>query len=321
MSAKMSPAPSTVRRREVSGILVLDKPLGLSSNQALQRVRRLFQARKAGHTGSLDPLATGMLPVCLGEATKVSGFLLSADKTYEVEALIGAQTATGDAEGEIIARSEPTISRAALEKGMRGLTGSLMQVPPMYSALKRGGRPLYELARAGQTVERAARPVEIHAFELAEYDPHRPRFRVRCGKGTYIRTLIEDLAAAVGRVAHVTALRRIAIAGFESAAMVDMDTLGREAAGGFATLDRHLQPMDRPLANWPAVRLQAAEAIAVRCGRSVTAGQPPASGWVRLYDEQERFAGLAECSVDGRVVPRRIFVLGPVESRRAVYEG
>lgn len=309
----MAPQPTAVVRRDVSGILVFDKPAGLSSNQALQRVRRLFNARKAGHTGSLDPLATGMLPICFGEATKVSGFLLGADKVYEVEALIGAQTTTGDAEGEVIARSEPTIGRDELERGMRELTGTLAQVPPMYSALKRGGRPLYELARAGQTVERAARTVEIHEFALIAFDPQRPRFRVRCGKGTYIRTLIEDLAAAVGRVAHVTALRRIAVAGFESVAMVDIETLTREAAGGFAALDRHLQPMDQPLAAWPAVRLQAADAVAVRCGQSVAPCDPPGSGWVRLYDEQNRFAGLAECGADGRLAPRRMFVLGPPE--------
>jgi tRNA pseudouridine55 synthase len=308
-----TPQPPIVRR-DVSGIVLLDKPLGLSSNQALQRVRRLFGARKAGHTGSLDPLATGMLPICLGEATKVSGFLLDSDKVYDVEACIGTQTSTGDTEGEVIARSEPTVQEADLERALRSLLGTIAQVPPMYSALKRAGRPLYALARAGQTVERAARPVQIHEFRLTHFDPQRPCFRVRCGKGTYIRTLIEDLAAGVGRVAHVAALRRAAVAGFEASAMVELgtlDTLGRAAAGGWEALDRYLQPMDSPLAGWPAVHLDAGQAAAVRRGQAVAPGVAPGSGWVRLYDEQGQFAGLGECGADGRVAPRRMLVSSP----------
>jgi tRNA pseudouridine55 synthase len=299
--------------RDVTGIVLLDKPAGLSSNQALQQVRRLFAARKAGHTGSLDPLATGMLPVCLGEATKVCGFLLGADKVYEVEACIGTRTSTADAEGEVIERSEPTVTRAELERAMLLLTGVVAQVPPMYSALKRGGRPLYALARAGQTVERAARPVQVHEFCLTCFDPQRPRFRVRCGKGTYIRTLIEDLAGAVGRVAHVTALRRLAVGGFEPARMVDLDTLRADAQAGWAALDRHLQPMDQPLTGWPAVQLDAGGATAVRRGQSVALGAPPADGWVRLYDEQGRLVGLGECRADGRVWPCRMLASGPVD--------
>jgi len=311
MMARMADAAvpaSRPARREVDGILLLDKPVGLTSNAALQRVKRLFRARKAGHTGSLDPLASGMLPVCLGQATKVSAFLLDADKAYTVTAQFGTATDTADAEGVVIAESAlKQVSRDRLEQAMAGLRGEISQVPPMYSALKQGGRRLYELARAGQQVERAPRQVWIRALDIEHFDPSRPVLTVRCSKGTYVRTLVEDLALACGSLAHVAALRRSEVTPFCAGGMVTMEQL--EAAGDdLGSLDSLLRPVDEALAGWPAVRLSAADARCLCQGQSVRAADPIIPGRVRLYEPQGRFLGMGEVDSDGRLFPRRLFV-------------
>jgi tRNA pseudouridine55 synthase len=232
-------------RRKVDGLLLLDKPSGITSNAALQKLKWLYGAFKAGHTGSLDPLASGMLPLCFGEATKFSGYLLGADKTYLVRARFGARTDTADSDGVVIATSDvPIPGEAALQAALSRLTGPILQVPPMYSALKHQGQRLYDLARAGREVERPARPVEIRSFVLEQFDPVTPLFRVHCSKGTYIRVLIEDLAALLGSLAHVVELRRVAVGSFAEADMLDMEQCLSAASMGQATLDGLLRPLE-----------------------------------------------------------------------------
>lgn len=301
----MSGGPgSRVAWRRVDGIALLDKPAGLTSNAALQRVRRLYTARKAGHTGSLDPLATGMLPLCFGEATKFAGHLLDADKTYRVRLRFGVQTDTGDADGAIIAHGDrASVPPAELAVVLRRFVGDILQVPPMYSALKHGGRRLHELARRGETVERPARPVRIHELAVVTSDPETPELLVRCSKGTYIRSLVEDLAAALGTLAHVAALRRLAVAPFEAAAMVTLDELGAAAARG--ELARYLLPIDAALAGWPRISLSLADASRLRTGQAVTVGAA-GEGSGRLYGPSGEFLGVGEITADGRLVPRRL---------------
>ncbi|MEO6185516.1 MAG: tRNA pseudouridine(55) synthase TruB, partial [Steroidobacteraceae bacterium] len=249
----------------VHGILLLDKPLGLSSSAAVQRVRRAFGRIKAGHTGSLDPLATGMLPICLGEATKVAGYLLEGDKEYEFTALFGARRSTGDMEGDVVEEAAvPADLAAAMQAVLPQFHGPILQVPPMYSALKRDGQPLYRLARQGIEVEREARAVVIHQLTLEGVEGAAARFRARVSKGTYIRTLAEDLARAVGSCAHLTALRRSSVAPFEASAMVSLEAV--EAAPQSAAL---LAP-DAALAHMPAVTLDAERARRLRLGQAVS---------------------------------------------------
>lgn len=303
------------RGREVNGILLLDKPIGLSSNQALQKAKRLFQANKAGHTGSLDPLASGMLPLCFGQATKVSGWLLEADKCYEVVASIGLRTDTADAEGKVVETSEVTeISRVQLEQALDQFRGDIEQIPPMYSALKKDGQRLYELARKGQVVERAPRSVCIHELEILHFDAQQPRLRVRCSKGTYIRTLVEDIAAAAGTLAHVIELRRTLVEPFGQETMVSMEQL---EAGALSpeSLDSLLLPTDRALEAYPAVHLGASEAFYLRNGHAVSypGGEPGAI--VRLYDEKGGFLGVGELLGDGQVAPKRLFA-GPLPGQQ-----
>src|SRR5262245_505353 len=245
----------------VHGILLLDKPRGLSSNAAVQRVRRAFGRVKAGHTGSLDPLATGMLPICLGEATKVAGYLLDGDKEYEFTMRLGERTATGDAEGEVVEHGPvPPDPQARLGAALSAFIGPIEQVPPMYSALKRDGQPLYKLARQGVEVERAARSITIHALELLGVAGADATLRVRCSKGTYVRTLAEDLARALGSCAHLTMLRRVAVAPFPALAMTSLDAL--ESAPAAAPL----LAADAALPQLPAVRLDEAETGRLRHG-------------------------------------------------------
>lgn len=294
--------------REVNGILLLDKPSGLSSNQALQRVRRLFKSAKAGHTGSLDPLASGMLPICLGEATKVSSHLLAAAKHYRVSAELGIQTSTGDAEGETVQElAIPKLSDDRVDRVIRAFTGNIEQVPPMYSALKHEGKRLYELARAGQEVERPARPVTIHRIELLALSASGFSLDVSCSKGTYIRSLIEDMAVALGTCGYVTDLRRTAVDPFRQDAMVTLDTLERIAEQDQPDLlDALLLPIDRALEHWPAIALDEGQA------QRITQGQPVAwqseqveQKWCRLYRHPEEFIGIGQID-DGYVLPRRL---------------
>ena len=251
--------------RDIHGVLLLDKPVGWSSNQAVQKVRWLFQARKAGHTGTLDPFATGMLPICLGEASKTAAFMLDAGKTYEASARLGEATSTGDIEGEVIRRAAVDIpGTERIEQVMAQFTGVIEQVPPMYSALKHRGRPLYELAREGKEVERAPRPVTIHRLELLDWEAPDLRFRVRCSKGTYVRTLAEDIAGRLGSCAHLKALRRLEVEPFREDGMVSLEDLENAVENGKA--DSFLLPVDSGLSGWPVVKLDEARAELERSG-------------------------------------------------------
>ncbi len=307
----MSDLPVRRPRRALDGLLLLDKPSGITSNAALQRVKWLFQARKAGHTGSLDPLATGMLPICFGEATKFSGYLLDADKIYRVQARFGARTDTGDADGSVVAtRHRAPVLPSELEEALVGLRGPVQQIPPMYSALKQAGQRLYVLARAGRVVPREPRPVNIHEFSVDTDDPVTPVFRVRCSKGTYVRTLIEDLAARLGTLAHVIALRRLAVAPFGGQTMFSLGEIEAAAGSGadpdMAALDALLRPLEAVLPHWPAVELAAPAAFRVSRGGPTEAPIGHAPGMVRLYAPGQQFLGVGEIQPDGLVAPRRL---------------
>ena len=297
--------------RRVNGILLLDKPAGLTSNAALQAVKKLYAARKAGHTGSLDPLATGLLPICFGEATKISGFLLDADKHYQVTCRLGVRTSTGDAEGEILEeRSPDDLGERQVASALTGFSGDIEQVPPMYSALKHKGERLYKLARAGVEVEREPRRVTIHAIELLSFNAPFAEIRVHCSKGTYVRTLVEDIGEQLGCGAHVTALRRTGVGPFGEDGMYGLEQLEATAAeGGHHALDQLLLPIESGLAQWPGVSLSGDAAFYLRQGQPVLVPRAPTQGWVRLYEGESRFIGMGEILDDGRVAPRRLMSL------------
>ena len=284
--------------RDVHGVVLLDKPAGYSSNQAVQKVRWLFQARKAGHTGSLDPFATGMLPICLGEASKTAGFMLDASKTYLARAVMGQATATGDIEGEVSATAPvPELSADQVRSVLSRFEGLIEQIPPMYSAIKHQGQPLYRLARAGQDVPRAARKVTIHSLELIAWKPPLLEFRAHCSKGTYLRTLAEDIAVAMGSRAHLQALRRLAVEPFCASDMVTLETLEAMAQDG--CIEHCLLPVDAGLRHWPELLLDDAEALRFRHGNPV-AGVPDEPGHVRVYGPGSLLLGL------GEVTPQRV---------------
>ncbi len=294
-------------RRPVSGVLLLDKPVGWTSNAALQAVKHLYQAAKAGHTGSLDPLASGLLPICLGEATKLSGFLLNADKGYRFTCRLGVTTTTGDAEGEVVAvRPVGPLSRESMEAALRRFVGTIRQIPPMYSALKHNGQPLYKLARKGMEVERAPREVTVRELHLLRLDDEEFECELRCSKGTYVRTLATDLGEILGCGAHVTALRRTVVEPFDAARMVTLESLREWAEQGLAVLDTKLLPSDSAVTQWPAVRVGGDAAFYLRQGQPVLAPRAPSQGWVRLYQDEQRFFGIGEILDDGRVAPRRL---------------
>jgi tRNA pseudouridine55 synthase len=299
------------RGREVDGILVLDKPQGMSSNQALQCVRRLFDAAKAGHTGSLDPLATGVLPLCFGEATKFSRFLLDADKSYTSTFTLGVTTASGDAEGEVRETCDASgITRVDVEEKLSGFRGEIEQVPSMFSAIKHQGQPLYKLARAGREVERKSRRVTVFELELRDFrGGQRPEVDIalRCSKGTYVRSIAEDLGRALGCGAHVSALRRTLAGPFDESVMVSLTTLEALAARGTqAELDALLQPLDAALGDLPLVRVSEAGGFYIRQGQPVLVPDSPLSGMVRMGLETGEFLGIGEILDDGRVAPRRL---------------
>ena len=310
MSGRGRNAPSALQR-DVDGILLLDKPEGISSNAALQRVRRAFRARKAGHTGSLDPLASGLLPVCLGQATKASAMLLDADKAYRFRLALGRGTTTGDREGKTVeVAGVPARDDAAIRDRVAGFVGESMQVPPMYSALKHEGERLYRLARAGVEVERPPRRVRIARLDLVDAGPGWLDFEVLCSKGTYIRSLAEDIARALGTVGHVASLRRTALGPFTGMPMHELDRLEAEAGAG-ADLDGLLIAVDEALPGLPAVQLGAAEQDSVLQGRAVPAHGPGASK-VRMYGADGRFLGVGRMSAEGvRLAPERIMVRLP----------
>jgi tRNA pseudouridine55 synthase len=296
--------------RRVNGILLLDKPAGMTSNAALQTVKKLYAARKAGHTGSLDPLATGLLPLCFGEATKVSGFLLDANKDYQVLCRFGERTSTGDAEGEVIEqRPVDNISEQQLRAVLDEFLGDIEQIPPMYSALKHKGERLYKLARQGVEVEREARQVTIFDLDLVHLEAPIAEIRVRCSKGTYVRTLVEDIGEQLGCGAHVAGLRRLGVGPFDDSGMISMEQLEAVAAEGHYALDQLLLPMESGLTQWPDVRLSGDAAFYLRQGQPVLVPKAPTTGWVRLYEGESRFLGMGEILDDGRVAPRRLMVV------------
>ncbi|MGI6408841.1 MAG: tRNA pseudouridine(55) synthase TruB [Thiopseudomonas sp.] len=295
------------KRRSISGILILDKPAGVSSNGALQKVRWLLNSDKGGHTGSLDPLATGVLPLCFGEATKFSRYLLDADKAYEAEVRLGQTTNTGDAEGEVLETRPVNISLEQAEAVLPQFRGDIMQVPPMYSALKQDGQPLYKLARAGEVVERKARSIHIAALELLSLEGDLLRLRVSCSKGTYIRTLAEDIGRELGCGAHIAGLRRIAAGPFDLSRAVTLDELiALHDEQGSEALDRYLLPCDAGLLDWPQVTLTEHTTYYWQNGQPVRAPGAPVSGMVRVYSHQQEFIGVAEIDEDGLVAPRRL---------------
>lgn len=292
--------------RPVNGILLLDKPLGLSSNHALQRVKRIFDARKAGHTGSLDPLADGMLPICFGDATKLSAFLLDADKHYWFRIRLGQTTATGDAEGEILSEKPvDAITREQVEDVMARFRGEIEQLPPMYSALKHQGKRLYELAREGVEVERAPRKVTIHALELRSFESPELEVIVHCSKGTYVRTLAEDIGEALGCGAHVSVLRRTGVGPYTELPMHSMEEIETLAEQGQDALDGLLLPIDTALSDWPEVRVSADSAFYLKQGQAVLVPKAPTEGWVRIY-HNDGFLAVGQVQDDGRIAPKRL---------------
>jgi tRNA pseudouridine55 synthase len=298
-----------IPRRLLDGVLLLDKPLGLSSNDALIRAKKIYLAKKAGHTGTLDPLATGLLPLCFGEATKFSQDLLEADKTYEATMRLGVRTTTGDAEGEALQTRDVTCDEAAIHAAMAHFRGEIAQIPPMYSALKRDGKPLYEYARAGQTVEREARNVTIHALDLIACALPDVTFRVTCSKGTYVRTLAEDMGETLGCGAHLVALRRTGVGALTLEHAVTLDTLAEAAP---AERDSWLQPVDALLSTFPAVHLDADAARRFVQGQrlklSDIADAPAEADRVRVYAlDDKRLLGVARAS-EGVLAPERLVV-------------
>jgi tRNA pseudouridine55 synthase len=293
-------------RADVHGILLLDKPLGLSSADAVGRVKWLFGARKAGHTGSLDPLATGLLPVCLGEATKFGAQLLDADKSYRVTVRLGERTPSADRESEVIERRAlPEYPQEELRGALRGFPREYEQVPPMHSAIKQGGKPLYEYARAGISRERAARTLTIHALELLDWTPPDLRFEVSCSKGTYIRVLAEDLAARLGTIGHLAALRRLSVDPFGSARQWTLEELTALDAG---RRSEALLPVDAALTAWRRYDLSPEALPALRQGQAIAlgAGGDREPGTVRIYADGLGFLGLGEIEAAGRLIPRRL---------------
>lgn len=298
-------------RQHVNGVLLLNKPSGMTSNRALQIVKRGLGAKKGGHTGSLDPAATGMLPLCFGEATKVCAFLLDADKTYRVVADLGKATDTGDADGRVAAeRDIPALEESDWRKVLEGFLGASEQIPPMYSALKQGGKRLYELARRGEVVERPPRPIHIYEIALLEAHGRRLVFRVRCSKGTYIRTLVEDLAKAAGTVAHTAHLHRESVGPFAAPDMLDFAELEARLRADRTGVVADLLPVDSALAELPAVRLAEDDAQAFAAGRAVSAAAAP-TGLVRVYGSAGLFYGVGKGQGGGRLAPKRVFLQAP----------
>jgi len=294
----------------VDGMLLLNKPPGMTSNRALQIVRRLLNAKKAGHTGSLDPSATGMLPLCFGEATKVCAYLLDADKTYRVTARLGSATDTGDADGAEVATAEvPELSFDEWDAVLQEFVGESMQVPPMYSALKKDGKRLYELARKGETVEREPRPIRIDQIWLLEAAGKRLVFRVACSKGTYVRTLVEDIAAKAGTVAHTLRLHRETVGRFRAEDMQDLTTVEAQAEANRDALRAGLLPSDVALTGFAAVEVDVDAGQKFCGGQAVQAATGQENGLVRVYVAGGRFLGVGELSGDGQLAPRRVFNL------------
>jgi tRNA pseudouridine55 synthase len=292
--------------RDVDGILILDKPIGCSSNQALQQVRKLYRARKAGHCGSLDPLASGILPVCLGEATKFSSYLLGANKTYRATCRLGETTTTGDAEGEVVERRPVQVDETQISQCLAQFVGELEQIPPMYSALKHQGRRLYQLAREGKEVERKPRPVTIYHLALLSFSANRLSFEVSCSKGTYIRTLAEDIGALLGCGAHLTALRRTTVDAFIEQDAVTLERLQLLEQQGRHQLDDLLLPVTTALKQFPELTLNASSSLEICQGKRIQLGESGPAGLCRLMTDEGRFIGLGELGPDGELAAKRL---------------
>ncbi|MDO4698390.1 MAG: tRNA pseudouridine(55) synthase TruB [Pasteurellaceae bacterium] len=294
--------------RDVHGVFLLDKPQSVSSNDIMQKVKRLFNANKAGHTGALDPLATGMLPICLGEATKFSQFLLDSDKRYRVIAKLGERTDTSDADGQIVQTREVEVTTEQILAALEPFRGEILQVPTMFSALKHQGKPLYEYARQGITVEREARPITIFELIFIEYQAPFLTLEVHCSKGTYIRTLVDDLGEALGCGAHVAMLRRLAVAHYPAEKMMTIDDLQNlSVSHPLVELDKYLLPMDSAVANLPELRLDAEQTKAVSFGQRVKFDNPKQlRGQVRLFGVNGRFLGIAEVDLHNVIRPHRL---------------
>jgi tRNA pseudouridine55 synthase len=285
----------------------VDKPAGISSNDVVQQAKRLFGAQKVGHTGSLDPLATGVLPLCFGEATKFSQYLLDANKTYWTRIRLGVSTETGDADGEVIAQVDATaITQTQVSDALETFVGETEQIPSMYSALKHQGQPLYKLARQGIEVERSPRTVTIYSAELLQFAEAYIELRVHCSKGTYIRSLAEDLGAALGCGGHVSALRRLAAGPYAEAQAVTLEQVSE--IGDPQEMDALLLPVASAVGSWPSVRLHEDTAHYVRQGQPVQVAHAPTHGWVQIFEsaEEDRFLGVGEVLTDGRIAPRRL---------------
>lgn len=297
------------KRRPVNGMLILNKPLTFSSNAALQKVRWLLNAEKAGHTGSLDPLATGVLPLCFGEATKFSQYLLNADKRYEVVMQLGQTTATGDAEGQVLEIKAVTCDEKDLLAVLPGFRGEITQIPPMYSAIKKDGQPLYKLARAGEVVDREPRQIFIEELELLSFNNHdaQARLVVACSKGTYIRTLVEDIGYALGCGAHVAKLCRTEAGPFTLEQAIDLDELIElQEKSGSEALDQLLLPVDAALTHWPELQLTEHTSYYWLHGQPARVPDAPLDTFIRVRDHQGRFIGIGEVANDGRLAPKRL---------------
>jgi len=305
-----------IPKRNLDGILILDKPTGITSNAALQIVKRLFRAQKAGHSGSLDPIASGLLPICFGEATKFSRFLLESDKHYILTAKLGVRTDSGDCEGKIISEQPvPLLSLQEIERALDKFRGNIQQIPSMYSALKYNGQPLYKLAREGITVERAAREITVYSFSLLSHQAdtntdaltNTLTLEVKASKGTYVRTLVDDLGELLGCGAHVTSLRRLGAGPYTESQMLSLPMIELLASqDNINGLDNCLLSLDSSVSTYPNLKLSEAAAFYLRQGQPVIVPYAPTSGWVRLTLGNDRFLGVGEILDDGRVAPRRL---------------
>ena len=292
------------QKRDISGVVLLDKPLGLSSNQAMQRVKHLYQAEKAGHTGSLDPLATGLLPICLGEATKFANFLLDADKSYLATVKLGITTTSADAEGEVIAQKPVDVTLKQVESVLHQFIGDIEQTPPIYSALKVDGKPLYAYARAGQEVEIKSRYVSIHQIHLEHFEADELVFTVTCSKGTYIRTLAQDIGAKLGCGAHLKGLRRLTSGTFDLQDALPLEVLSELS---LEELDAKLLPIDIKIQHLPKLTLNAEQTDIIQHGQAIKPNQEIIfNEFIRLYDMSGEFIGLAQKQADGKLHPKRL---------------
>lgn len=307
MTLTMNPR-NTPNKRDVHGILLLEKPSGITSNDALQQAKRLFGAKKAGHTGSLDPLADGMLPICFGEATKFSQYLLDADKIYRVKAKLGVRTASGDSEGDVLVeRDLPELNRSLLEKTIQKFHGDIEQIPSMYSALKYQGQPLYKLARQGIEIPRQPRPVKIYEIKILDWQQDVIEVYVHCSKGTYVRTLIDDFGELLGCGAHVIALRRLSVGHYREEKMIslaELETIAKTESP--LSLDRYLLNVESMMSHFPALKTTKIITLYFRQGQAVMIPHAPTRGFVRLYADHGEFIGIGEVQSDGKIAPRRL---------------